>query len=1498
MDEREQEMFFRTFMRNVSIVFFFSLAYLAGALVGKGLSIYHLLPATFWPPSGILLAALLLTQTRLWPFLILSTIITHAGFDWIVGHSIAGGLVFTLIHVSSLLLGTGFYRRWISPFPDLHSLKEVLGLIGITIAYAVLNAGMPFVFNLIGEIKSPWLFWKLSLTTEATGLFLYASLILTWSTWRPSQLHGISYGKICEGVFLFGLLTALFMGGIYFYPDLINRHKFLSLPLLIWGALRFGPRGASFLTFLLCHMVMWVLHDRKDLFETNTRSLTDFMVMLQGFMGTASAVALVPAATLAEGEKLVQRLNKINRLNTVIGQINQMVVKTQDAFTLLREACQIIVDFGHFRMAWVGNVDTDTGDIYPIVHAGHEEGYLSIHCWRTDESPWGLGLVGVAFRRGTWAVITDSASDPSVKPWREEALKRGYRSGSAFRITLNDQTDGVLVIYSEETGFFDEEVVSILHEVTSDITMALDGIRKTEKRTEAEEALRRSNEQLTGIIQASPVGIVVLDKEGVVLGWNPTAEQMFGYSESEVLGKPLPTVPGEKQEELHKNIATVLSGETISLLEAQRQHKDGHMVDVAINTAPLRNKAGTIFGLVALYSDLTERKKYDEALRLVNERLSTIINTSQAGIVVLDKDAKVLSWNPAAERLFGYTEEEVLGKQLPNAPEGREEELKRNVAAVLDGTNFSLIECQRKHKDGHLVDVNISPAPIRGKDGTIIGLVAVYMDISERKRFDEVLRQTNERLANIIKSSPAGIVVLDRDGIVHEWNSAAEKIFGFTEQEVLGHPLPIAPKGMEDQVRDNIAAVFEGRSTPIIEGKRRHKDGHLVDVTVSPAPLRDKNGKIVALLAMYLDITERKRADEALRQSEEQFRLLTHNVPVGISFMAPDHRMTFANPAFTEITGYTLEDMPTKEAYFELAYPDPEYRKQMLDKWAQDMPAKAPFGTISHRVFHIRCKNGTDKDCIVRTVILADGSHLYTYYDITEQRQAEIALEESERRLRELLETVELYAVLLDEQGCITFVNDYLLQQTNWSRSEVLGKDWFGLFYPASDIERSHREYLSSLITRILIAHCESSILTRDGGVRLVTWNNTFLKDPSGQVIGMACLGIDVTEHRHLEEQYRQSQKMEAIGQLAGGVAHDFNNLLQAIQGYTDLALADLPDEGEAHQNLSESQKAIDRAAGLVRQLLAFSRRQTLQFRVIDLDEVIANLTKMLRRVIGEHIELEISTGCMGQKVHADPGQMEQILLNLCLNARDAMPDGGKIYIETSGIFFDRGYVEVNSWAKEGNYIQLLVTDTGCGMPPEVLEKIFDPFFTTKKVGQGTGLGLATVYGIIRQHEGMIHVYSEVGHGTTFHIYLPVSTVETPQIIPDSQDQPRPRGGNETILVAEDEDLLRNLAQRILQNAGYTVLTASDGEEAMELYRTNRERIDLLLLDMVMPRASGIQVYEYVARENPKARFIFSTGYSFTTLDRGILPKEDIPFIQKPYSPMTLLKVVRDVLGE
>jgi signal transduction histidine kinase len=447
----------------------------------------------------------------------------------------------------------------------------------------------------------------------------------------------------------------------------------------------------------------------------------------------------------------------------------------------------------------------------------------------------------------------------------------------------------------------------------------------------------------------------------------------------------------------------------------------------------------------------------------------------------------------------------------------------------------------------------------------------------------------------------------------------------------------------------------------------------------------------------------------------------------------------------------------------------------------------------------------------------------------------------------------------------------------------VYGKDWKNVVEPC--LMRLEAGQSFRLEYRIVDAHGDIHWVVDQGR----------MSDSQGEgSLWVDGILHDITDLKHLEGQLRQSQKMEAVGQLAGGIAHDFNNLLQIIQGYGDMALEQSEADGQMHEALKQVIMASDRAAALVRQLLAFSRKQVLKLEEMDLSVVSGELASMIQRVIGEHIAINTISEPGVKSIRADKGQIEQILMNLCVNARDAMADSGTLTIKTHDIELDTEFCGANIWAKPGRYVVLSVSDTGCGMDSDTQRRIFEPFFTTKELGKGTGLGLSTVFGIVHQHNGMVHVYSEPGVGTTFRIYFPMSGVA--ETAYKKNETAPTRGGSETILLADDDEGVRTVAEILLCGAGYTVLAAVDGEEAIRLFDEHADVIDLVLLDVVMPKLGGRAVFEHIQERRPQTRALFASGYSADGIHSNFVLDDGMQLIQKPYHGAALLRRVRDIL--
>ena len=521
-----------------------------------------------------------------------------------------------------------------------------------------------------------------------------------------------------------------------------------------------------------------------------------------------------------------------------------------------------------------------------------------------------------------------------------------------------------------------------------------------------------------------------------------------------------------------------------------------------------------------------------------------------------------------------------------------------------------------------------------------------------------------------------------------------------------------------------------------------------------------------------------------------------------------------------------------------------------------------------------------------------------------ERKRAEEALRESEERYRTILDNIEDGYFEVDIAGNFTFFNDSLCGILGYSRDEMMGMN-NRQYTDEENAKKLYQAFNKVYRTGKPTKGFDWEIIRKDGTKRYIETSVSLIKNSSGQPIGFRGIVRDITERKRAEEemaavqeQFRQSQKMEAIGQLAGGIAHDFNNLLTVIKGYSQIASMELKEGDPLKERIELIKRAADRAADLTRQLLAFSRRQILEFKVIDLNTALRNLEKMLRRVIGEDIELVIHLPEDLGGVKTDPGQIEQVIMNLAVNAKDAMPDGGKLVIETANVDLDEEYVRNHVAVIPGRYVMLAVSDTGVGMTPEIKEKVFEPFFTTKKKGEGTGLGLSTVYGIVKQSGGNIWVYSELRKGTTFKIYLPRVDEPLDEISEKVTVRKGLLRGSETILVVEDEEEVRKLVVRGLEGQGYRVLDAPQGFDAFLIGEEHQGPIHLLVTDVVMPKMSGRELAERILEILPEVKVLYMSGYTDNTIVHYGMLEKGVNYIQKPFTVEGLVQKVREVLDK
>ncbi len=868
--------------------------------------------------------------------------------------------------------------------------------------------------------------------------------------------------------------------------------------------------------------------------------------------------------------------------------------------------------------------------------------------------------------------------------------------------------------------------------------------------------------------------VAVLDAQRRVVYANSAMSAFLGLPGAKITGRPC-------REVLHA--ATGAAADCPFLRSAASRKRESAEVEiparglwVRICVDPLEDAAGNLQGALHIVTDITGAKRKETQSREDSERLLSVMNNIPGVVYRGLPDGSLSFIGAEVRRLTGYPARDFLSgavswKQVIH-PEDLERFRRTFRQTVSDRRTVLRAEYRILHGNGEIRWVADRRQLFYDGMGRFAYVDGLLLDITERKAGDARLRATLDKFHALVDASPLPIVALDLDGKVTLWNGAAERAFGWRSDEVFGMADPAVPVESREEVRAMTDRVIREGGFSGVEVRRRRKDGALRDIILSAAPLRDDTGSLAGIMSILADITERKRTEEALRDSEERYRRLVDGSPEMI-FVVSDDRIVYMNETGVRLLGASSADEISGKPIAELVHPDSR-------------------GVVGARMRQV-VDEGRPMPLAEQRYVRLDGSVL--------------------------------------------------------------------------DVEAT--------------------------GVPILHFGR-----PAAQVFARDLTRRKETEealHRS-QEQFRQAQKMEAVGRLAGGVAHDFNNLLTAIRGYADLLLMQLDEGFPLRREVEEIQRAADRAADLTQQLLAFSRKQVLQPKILDLNAVVANMDKMMRRLIGEDVDLITVLRPDLGTVKVDPGQIGQVIMNLVVNARDAMPAGGKITIGTANVDLSPEYAALHPAVQPGPHVMLTVTDTGTGMDDETKQRLFEPFFTTKELGKGTGLGLSTVYGIVKQSSGSIWVYSERGRGTSFKIYFPRHEAEAPRGRA-SRPGSAPRG-RETILLVEDEPVVRLLAAELLRKNGYQVLVSGDGAEALRLIDERRCFIDLMVTDVVMPGIGGRQLVEQLPGFLAGMKVLYMSGYPDEAIGRHGLLEPGTPFLQKPFTADGLLRKIREILDE
>jgi PAS domain S-box-containing protein len=1262
-----------------------------------------------------------------------------------------------------------------------------------------------------------------------------------------------------------------------------------------------------------------------------------------------------------------------------------------------------------------------------IAFMNEDETVLTMHAWsraamsecRIADKPRKYpvettGLWGEAVRQRRPIITNDYGA---ANPW-----KKGYPEGHVHIVRhlnvpiFESQKIVIVAGVGNKPADYDESDVRQL-------TLLMEGMWRMLQRNQAEAELEQSISLLKATLESTADGLLVVDNFGKIVAYNQKFAQMWRIPESVLAARDDDRALAFVLEQLRDQKAFVRKvqelydereSESFDLIE----FKDGRVFE---RFSQPQRIGETIVGRVWSFRDVTERKQAEEGLQESEEKYRKLMETAHDAIFIADADTGViLEANCKAQELLGLPREKIIGLHQSQVHPPEEAERYKRIFrehSVKGGVISEDIYVADSRGRRIPVEIGASVIEVKGKK-LIYG---IFRNLTAQRQAEDALRRSEEKYRLLVNQIPAVVFEGYPDWSVDFFDNKVEALTGYGKEDfdsrrckwsdvVLPEDLDYAKTILRDALKAEGAFVREHRI--------RRKDGEIRWIQCRGQILYDASGKIDSIRGVTFDITPSKQAEEALRESEEKYRLLVNQIPAVVFKGYPDWSVDFFDNKIETLAGYGKEDFDSRRLkWSDLILPDDfeeiqrqsreavnarsgayerEYRIRKKDggiAWVQAMGQRfydaagqldytsGVFFDITRRkraeeaLLNYEFIANTAKDCMT----LIDRNYVYVaanaaycrahdkpleemagasvaqiwgedsfnnvirgyldqcfagravefegwfefgrngmgcyhvfyspYFDasgkvvyaavvsrdITERKKVEEALRQSEMKYRQLVDQIPAVVYKGYTDWTMDCFDEKVKAITGYSQEDFTSrrKSWLDLIFP-EDVDQAKNLFREALKGDGFYV-TEHRIRNKNGVVRWIQARNRIIRDVAGKVDHISGVFFDLTERKELEDQLNKAQRMEAIGILAGGLAHDFNNLLTAIMGYGEIMSLGLRKEDPFYLYVEEISKAANRGAALTDQLLAFSRKQILQPRVVNLNEVVLDMDQMLRRLIGEDIELATVIGRDLGLVKADPGQIEQIIMNLAVNARDAMPEGGKLTVETANIMLDDAYARSHVDVTPGPYVMLAVSDNGVGMNADTMSRIFEPFFTTKESGKGTGLGLATAYGIVKQSGGHIWVYSEPEQGTTFKIYLP-RVKEAPVAEKPKAAAPASLEGKETILVVEDDAALRELIGTALRKYGFKVLEAPHGGEALLICEKQKDPIHLMLTDVVMPQISGTALAERLKGLHPEMKVLYMSGYTENAIvHHGVLDAR-VNFIPKPFRVLALVEKVREVL--
>ncbi len=881
-------------------------------------------------------------------------------------------------------------------------------------------------------------------------------------------------------------------------------------------------------------------------------------------------------------------------------------------------------------------------------------------------------------------------------------------------------------------------------------------------------------------------------------------------------------------------------------------------------------------------------------------RFRVLVENLPVRVFIKDRNSVYVNCNPGYAKDVRIDVEEIQGKtDFDFYPDELAEKYRLDDQRVMDSRRGEELE-ENYIRDGQQRWAHTLKTPLADEVGHVTGILGVYWDITDRKEMEESIEERTRFSEILIENSAVATFVLGPDHRVLFWNKACENLTGVSAIHMVGtddhwkpfyeDKRPCLADLVIDGSSDKMVQLYQiGWTSTLVpeglhaEGWYRNLGGKDRYIVFDASPIRNNKGELVAAIEILQDISEGRLAEDAFRKSQEEQRSIIETAMDGFLMTNLEGRILGANATYSKMSGYSKQELLT------MGISDLE-AQETVEEIASHIRKIRQLGQDRFESKHCRKDGSVFAVEISVQLRLDDGGRLIVFIsDISLRKESE-----SEReRLMSAIEQAGEAIIITDSRGTIQFVNPAFEQTTGYSRDEAVGKT-SRIIKSGNHDEQFYRNLWDTISDGRI---WEGRMVNKRKDGTLYTEESTIspVRDAAGRIVNYVAVKRDITEQLQLSAQLQQAQRLESVGRLAGGVAHDFNNMLGVILGHAELAMMQCNPSEKVHGHLKVIQDSAHRSADLTRQLLAFARKQTVAPKVLDLNDSVSGMLKILMRLIGEDIHIAWLPGRNLWPVKMDPSQIDQILANLCVNARDAIEGVGKVTIETKDIAFDEEYCAMHQGFIQGDYVMLAVSDDGCGIDQDSIGHLFEPFFTTKAVGKGTGLGLATVYGIVKQNEGFINVYSEPGKGSTFKIYLPRFAEEAVESI-GPRTTGVAKGNGETILLAEDEAAILNMTRTMLEDLGYTVLTASTPGEALHQAVIHAGKIQLLITDVVMPEMSGRDLEKQTGDITSGLKCLFMSGYTADVIaHHGVLEK-GVKFIQKPFSMQELAAKVREAL--